>query len=131
MNKIRAFFLAIAALFVAVPTVAAAQAQFVEYSESAFAAAQREGRTIVVDVHAPWCPTCRAQEPILRELRTDARLENVIFMRVDFDSERAFLRAHRVPRQSTILVFKGNEETGRSISETNRNRLRSFVLGAV
>ena len=131
MTKIKAMFLAIAALFAAVPMAASAQAQLVEYSESAFAAAQREGRTIVIDVHAPWCPTCRAQEPILRELRSDARLENVVFMRVDFDSEKAFLRAHRIPRQSTIVVFKGREETGRSISETNRARLRSFVLGAV
>lgn len=131
MKTIKALFLAIAAMFAAVPMAAQAQAQFVQYSESGFAAAQREGRTIIVDVHADWCPTCRAQSPILRELRDDPRLANALFVRVDFDSERAFLRAHRIPRQSTILVFQGREETGRSIAETNRTRLRNFVLGAI
>lgn len=128
MKPFKALILAIAALFAAVPVAASAQAQFVNYSESAFAAAQREGRTIIVDVHADWCPTCRAQAPILNELRSDPRLADALFVRVDFDTERAFLRAHRIPRQSTILVFKGREEEGRSIAETNRNRLRAFVL---
>ncbi len=128
MSKFQSFILAIAAFFVAIPAAASAQATFVEYSESGFRAAQAEGRTIIVDVHADWCPTCRAQAPILRELRDDPRLADALFIRVDFDSERAFLRAHRIPRQSTILVFNGREEAGRSIAETNRDRLRSFVL---
>lgn len=128
MRVFKSLILAFAALFVAVPAVASAQAQMVNYSESSFAAAQREGRTIIVDVHADWCPTCRAQQPILRELRGDPRLADALFVRVDYDSERAFLRAHRIPRQSTILVFNGRVEAGRSIAETNRNRLRSFVL---
>ena len=131
MKPFKALVLAIAALFAAIPVAASAQAQFVNYSESAFAAAQREGRTIIVDVHADWCPTCRAQAPILSELRNDPRLADALFVRVDFDSERAFLRAHRIPRQSTILVFKGRTEEGRSIAETNRNRLRSFVLSNI
>jgi len=131
VKPFKALVLAIAALFAAIPVAASAQAQFVNYSESAFAAAQREGRTIIVDVHADWCPTCRAQAPILSELRNDPRLADALFVRVDFDSERAFLRAHRIPRQSTILVFKGRTEEGRSIAETNRNRLRSFVLSNI
>ena len=131
MSKFKALFLAIAALFVAMPMAASAQARLVEYSQSTFQAAQREGRTIVVDVHAPWCPTCRAQEPILRELRSHPDLANALFIRVDFDSNAAFRRAHNIPRQSTILVFQGRNETGRSVAETNRDRLRSFVLGAI
>lgn len=128
MSKIKTLFLAIAAMFVAIPLAAAAQPSWTEYSASAFQSAQAEGRTIIVDVHADWCPTCRAQAPILNELRDDPRLADAIFMRVDFDSDRMFLRAHRIPRQSTILVFNGREEAGRSIAETNRGRLRAFVL---
>ncbi|WP_271077193.1 thioredoxin family protein [Aurantiacibacter sp. MUD61] len=131
MSKFKSLILAIAALFVAVPMAAVAQPTWTQYSQSAFEAAQAEGRTIVVNVHADWCPTCRAQAPILEDLRNDERLANAVFIRVDYDNDSAFLRAHRIPRQSTILVFNGSEEAGRSIAETNRDRLRSFVLGNI
>ncbi|KLI65081.1 hypothetical protein AAV99_00475 [Aurantiacibacter marinus] len=120
-----------AALFAALPLAATAQVSWTNYSATSFAAAQQEGRTIVVDVHADWCPTCRAQTPILNELRSDPRLADAIFMRVDFDNDRDFLRAHRIARQSTILVFRDGDEKGRSIAETNRGRLRTFVLGQI
>ena len=130
MHTIRSFVLAIAALFL-LPTAANAQAAWSDYSASEFRAAQQQGRTIIVDVHADWCPTCRAQAPILNELRSDPRLADALFVRVDFDSDRTFLRTHRIPRQSTILVFDGAEEKGRSIAETNRGRLRAFILGNI
>jgi thiol-disulfide isomerase/thioredoxin len=129
VKKLLSIVAAFAALFVLTP--AAAAPGWTQYSAGSFASAQNAGKTIVVDVHAKWCPTCRAQQPTLDELRADKRLANVVFIKVDFDTDKAFLRAHRVPRQSTILVFKGKKETARSIAETNRNRLRAVVLGAI
>ncbi len=101
------------------------------YDEAEFVMAQEKGKTIVVDIYADWCPTCRAQAPILDELRQERASGDVLFVKVNFDEEKAFLRAHRVPRQSTVLVFNGTAETTRSIAETNRARLRSVVLGAL
>ncbi len=101
------------------------------YDAAEFTMAQEKGKTIVVDIYADWCPTCRAQAPILEELRQERGSDDVLFVKVNFDEEKAFLRAHRVPRQSTVLVFNGNAEVARSIAETNRTRLRSVVLGAL
>ena len=101
------------------------------YNAADFTMAQNKGKTIVVDIYADWCPTCRAQAPILEELRAERQSGDVLFVKVNFDDEKAFLREHRVPRQSTILVFKGTTEVARSIAETNRTRLRSVVLGAL
>ncbi len=112
-------------------TADAAGGGFAGYTPQKFAAAQNDGKTIVVDVHANWCPTCRAQAPILSDIAQDARAAGVVFLRVDFDKEKAFLRDHRIPRQSTILVFKGKREVGRSIAETNRQRLNSFVFDRI
>ena len=100
------------------------------YSEAAFADAQAAGKTIIVDVFADWCPTCRAQKPILDELKAEPKLKDSLFVTVDYDREKAFLRAHRVPRQSTILVFRGGNEVARSVAETDRDRLRTAVLSA-
>ncbi len=115
----------------AVTASAATPNSWLAYDTESFAAAQASGKTLVVDVHAGWCPTCRAQAPILDELRGENKDANVIFVRVDFDKDKAFLRAHRIPRQSTIVVFKGTKEVARSIAETDRQRLRSVVLGAI
>lgn len=101
---------------------------FAKFDQSAFDAAQKAGKSIVLHVHADWCPTCKAQFPILDELRADERLQQVSFVRVDFDDNGEFLRKYRVPRQSTILLFRGGREVARSIAETDRDRLRAFVL---
>lgn len=131
MKKLFSLVALVAAFFAATMMPAAAAPGWTQYSASSFAAAQNAGKTIVVDVHADWCPTCRAQQPILNELRKDKRLANAVFIRVDFDKDKAFLRTHRIPRQSTILVFKGKAETARSIAQTNRSALRKVVLGAI
>ena len=131
MKKLFSLVALVAAFFAATMMPAAAAPGWTQYSASSFAAAQNAGKTIVVDVHADWCPTCRAQQPILNELRKDKRLANAVFIRVDFDKDKAFLRTHRIPRQSTILVFKGKTETARSIAQTNRSALRKVVLGAI
>ena len=101
------------------------------YDEAEFMMAQNKGKTIVVDVYADWCPTCRAQAPILDELRQERASGDVLFVKVNFDHEKDFLRAHRIPRQSTILVFNGTQETARVIAETDRSRLRRAVLDAL
>lgn len=129
-------FLIIAALgaFVVGASQLTAQANasnWITYDEAEFMMAQKKGKTIVVDVYADWCPTCRAQAPILEDLRTEKQSSEVLFVKVNFDEEKAFLRANRIPRQSTVLVFKGMDEVARSVAETNRSRLRGVVLDAL
>ena len=125
---IKKLFLILALL---VSTPALANPVWATYSADTFSRAQAAGKTIVVDVHATWCPTCRAQAPILDSLRSEPRLKSAVFIKVDFDTEKAFLRQHRIPRQSTVLVFKGSRETARSIAETRPVQLRAAVLGGL
>lgn len=129
MSRLTKTLFAMLALLVSVPALA--NPSWTTYSVDAFSRAQSSGKTIVVDVHATWCPTCRAQEPILDALRNEPRLRNAIFVKVDFDKEKEFLRQHRIPRQSTVLVFKGARETARSVAETRPEQLRAAVLGGV
>lgn len=132
-------FRSIAFVFAAFLTVFASQAAtaatdepfFKPYTAEAFAEAQQAGATILVDVFAPWCPVCKRQEPILESLASEPSMADVVVFRVDWDKDKDFVRAHKIPRQSTILVFKGESETGRSVAETRKARLRAFVLDAV
>ena len=112
-------------------TAQANASNWITYDEAEFMMAQKKGKTIVVDVYADWCPTCRAQAPILEELRNEKQTPDVLFVKVNFDDENDFLRDNRIARQSTVLVFKGMDEVARSIAETSPLRLRSAVLDAL
>lgn len=106
-------------------------ARFEEYTPEAFQAAQTAGRTIMVDVYAVWCPTCKAQHKSLKTLLDDPQYESVVGFRVDFDVHRDFLRAHQVRGQSTILMFHGERELSRSMGVTSDGMIRAQVDAAL
>ncbi len=109
------------------PAVAAEQ----PYSQAAFAAAQGAGKSIIVHVFAPWCPTCQAQEPVVQKLESDPAFAGVETFRVDFDSQKDALRALKANRQSTLIVFKGQKEVGRSVGETNPKAISDLLNKAL
>jgi thioredoxin 1 len=105
----------IALLALGAPASAADHAPF---TQSAFEAAQAQGRPILVDVYAPWCPTCRAQEPVIERLVATPAYDDLIVFRVDFDGQKDVVRRFRAQRQSTLIAFRGARETGRNVGVT-------------
>jgi thiol:disulfide interchange protein len=128
MARLRGLVFIVLCIFSVSPALASSA--WIDYSPESFTEAQAAGKTILVDVAADWCPTCKAQHPILNELTEEERMKDVLFIRVDFDQHKDFLKEHKIARQSTILVFNGDTEVDRSIAETNRDRLRNFVFAA-
>jgi thioredoxin len=90
------------------------------FNAQAFAEAQKAGRPILVAIHASWCPTCKAQTPILGQLTDDPKLKNLAYFMIDFDSQKDLVEHFGARMQSTLIVFKGNTEEGRSVGDTNR-----------
>jgi thioredoxin-like negative regulator of GroEL len=97
------------------------------FTKEAFAAAQAAGESIVVHINAPWCPTCRAQEPILDKLTAEPKFGAAKYFSVDFDSQRDAVRGFKATSQSAIIVFKGGKETGRSVGETDASRIGALL----
>ncbi|WP_442753603.1 thioredoxin family protein [Methylocystis sp. JAN1] len=108
-------------------TMSAAVAAEKPFSEAAFTAAQAAGKSIVVHVFAPWCPTCRAQEPILQRLEADPKFTRAEAFRVDFDGQKDAVKALKARNQSTIIVFKGAKEVGRSVGETDEKAISALL----
>lgn len=104
---------------------------FTAYQTASFATLIQSGATVVVHVHADWCPTCRAQEPTLNSLMGEGAFANVRFVRVNFDTDRDFLTTHRVANQSTILVFRGGQVVARMIGTTNAAEIGAALRRAV
>ncbi len=130
MRALKLSLFAVLALCATAFAAPASAQDWMAYSPAAFAEAQSAGKPVVVHVHASWCPTCRAQMPTLDELKAELAPSGVAFIRVDFDKDKEFLRTHRVSSQSTVLTFKGDKETARSVAQTDRARLRTLVLGS-
>jgi thiol-disulfide isomerase/thioredoxin len=111
----------------ALAAAGSALAQHVPFSRPAFEAAQAAGRPILVDVYAPWCPTCRAQEPILTSLQAQPANAELVVFRVDFDSQKDVVRSFRATTQSTLIAFRGARETGRSAGDTDAASIARLV----
>lgn len=97
------------------------------FSGEAFSAAQKQNARILVDISATWCPTCRAQEPIVDELMDQAGNENVVIFDVDFDTQKDVVRYFNARMQSTLIAFRGPTETGRSVGDTNPDSIAGLV----
>jgi len=95
------------------------------FDDQSFKQAQAAGKTILVDVTASWCPTCRQQRPIVEQIEKEK--PNLVVYEVDFDTAKDTLKRFRVQHQSTLIVFKGTKEIGRSTGDTDPARIRALV----
>ncbi|MGB8529498.1 MAG: thioredoxin family protein [Rhodoplanes sp.] len=95
------------------------------YDEKSFNEAQAAGKTVLINVTAPWCPTCKKQEPVIRAIEKER--PNLVVYEVDFDSAKDLLQRLRVRAQSTLIVYKGPKEVVRSTAETDPGRLRALI----
>jgi thiol-disulfide isomerase/thioredoxin len=124
----------LAALFAILATFGAFTAQAAErqkFDPAAFAAAQAAGKSILVDISAPWCPTCKAQKPIIDELTATPETKDLVVFDVDFDTGRDALKLLNARSQSTLIAFKGAKETGRSAGDTNRDSIAALIRSAL
>ena len=101
------------------------------FDQKAFDAAQAAGTPILIEVHAPWCPVCKAQTPILAKLADDARFKNLVRFGVDFDSQKDLLKTFNVQKQSTLIVFKGRQEAGRSTGDSNAASIEALLAKSI
>lgn len=118
--------LLLAGIAAVLPAFAAA-AEHHAYTPEAFAAARKAGRPILVEITAPWCPTCRAQKPILARLTAAPQFRDLQVFEVDFDSQKEAVRALGARMQSTLIVFRGDTELGRSVGDTDAGSIGSLL----
>jgi len=111
----------------AVAAVPALAASLTTFDANAFAAAQKAGKPILIAVHATWCPTCKAQVPILSELRADPKFAGLVYFVIDFDGPKNLLKRFDVQMPSTLIAFNGATEVGRSVGDTDKKSIYALV----
>lgn len=104
-------------------SVGTALAGELPFDQKKFDTAVAAGESVVVDFSASWCPTCKAQKPIVDKLMALPKYKAVTLFVADYDKEVALKKQLRVAQQSTFVVFKGGKEVTRSTGQTDRDVL--------
>jgi thioredoxin 1 len=97
------------------------------FSHDAFKSATAAGKPVLVEFHADWCPTCRAQDKVINSFRHNPEYKGLVILRVDFDAEKELLKRFGVRRQSTLIVFKAGEEVARAVGEASPDGIKSLL----
>ena len=97
------------------------------FTQQAFDTAQHAGKPILVHITAPWCPYCAKQRPILDSLESEAAFRDLVVYSVDFDTQKDAVRALGAQKQSTLIVFHGAAEKGRSTGDTDAGSIKTLL----
>ena len=95
------------------------------FDKKLFNKAQSEGKIIVVSSWMKYCSSCANQMKVLQKAKKEGELLDIKFDNIKYfsfdvtNSEIANL--FNVQYQTTLLIFKGNQEVYRSIGETTED----------
>ncbi|MEJ6500729.1 MAG: thioredoxin family protein [Rhodobacterales bacterium] len=126
-------FMALAGAVVLVPVgaIAGETEGYTRYRPGVVADLLADGKTVFVDFYTDWCSTCRAQERAINALRLENPAYNdaMVFVKVDWDVYygSAIAYDYKIPRRSTLLVLRGDQELGRNVADASKASIKSLM----
>jgi thioredoxin 1 len=130
----RRFVVSICAIAAAVAfaAVVPAFADVMPFTTQAFQDAQNADKPILIEIHASWCPTCKEQKAILNNLLLpEPKFKDMVVLRVDFDSQKNVVSEFGARMQSTLIVYRGKKELGRSVGDTDPDSIAALLEKAL
>lgn len=94
-----------------------------DFTEARFAELQADGALILVDIWADWCPTCAAQQRVLKDFQDENPDAELHILQVNFDTQKPVVTRFAAPRQSTLILYLGEERLWFSVAETRRDAI--------
>lgn len=101
------------------------------FDAAKFDSISKEGKPVLIAIHADWCPTCKVQEPLVAELLKTPEFKGITAFRVDFDGQKDAVKRFKTTMQSTLIVFKGSKEVGRSTGDTKKDGIAALLKKAI
>ena len=105
------------------------------FDKELFNKAQSEGKIVVVSSWMKYCSSCANQMKVLQKAKKEGELSDIKFDNIEYfsfdvtNSEIAnFLD---VKHQTTLLIFKGDQEIYRSIGETTKDLIYEALKASI
>ncbi len=97
------------------------------YEAAAFEQAVATGGPVIVEVYAPWCPTCIAQHQAFEEVWSRESWPELTAFRVDYDADKAFREANDVRSTGLLMLYRDGREVLRQPGLTTPEAVRGFL----
>lgn len=82
-------------------------AQVVEITQQNLNEITESKKPVILDVNAKWCNPCRMLNPVIDELSSE--YPNILFAKIDFDSQPELVKKYKVSSLPTILFIKAGQ----------------------
>ena len=101
------------------------------FTDSEFAAAQKAGHVVLLQFTGSGCEACAEQERVLWRLLPDSPRKDLDGFQVDFDRCGELCRRYSVTGLSTLLMFRGTAEIGRSVGLNTESEINAAIQKAL
>ena len=98
------------------------------FDKDLFKKAQDDGKVVVVSSWIKYCYSCAGQMKILQKAEKD--FENIKYFSFDV-TNKEISNIFKVEYQTTLLIFKNNEEIYRSIGETSKAEIYKAIQSSI
>ena len=95
------------------------------FNKKLFDKAQSEGKVVIVSSWIKYCSSCASQMKVLNNAKNDGKLFDIKFDNIEYFSfdvtNKDIANLLNVKFQTTLLIFKNNNEIYRSLGETTED----------
>ena len=95
------------------------------FNKKLFYKAQSEGKVVIVSSWIKYCSSCASQMKVLNKAKNDGKLFDIKFDNIEYFSfdvtNKDIANMLNVKFQTTLLIFKNNNEIYRSLGETTED----------
>lgn len=98
-----------------------------EYSAERFDSLMADGKPILVEVYASWCPICLLQHRALESMYAQGYELPFQAIRVDFDKDKVFLERFNFKHTGTMVLFNKGQEIARQSGLVTQDKIKIFL----
>ena len=105
------------------------------FKKELFDKAQSDGKIVVISSWIKYCTSCAGQMKILQNAKNNGELLDIKFDNIEYFSfdvtKKEISNFFDVQYQTTLIIFKGNQEVYRSIGETTEDLIYEALKASI